>query len=159
MVMLHIKFNGITNAATRYKYFASYLYTWGGVKRQLIQNIVMLHIKLKRIEDPTPTPNHDPRFWGLPAHGHVAYQFKWNHECSNKYFARRPSLHRLWGLGQKATFLEHGHVANKNKGNQRPHRPTLSPSTILGNKRLKFNCFRTWRTHIKLKGITNAATW
>ena len=48
------------------------MYTGDGVKRQLIQNIVTLHIKLKRIADPTPI--HDPRFWGLSAHGHVAYQ-------------------------------------------------------------------------------------
>ena len=71
---------------------------WGQyVKIQLFQNIVMLHIKLKRITkrsnmvanvlpaDPPP-PRGD---WVSKSklffseHGHIAYQIKENHKCSN----------------------------------------------------------------------------
>ena len=56
--MLHIKLKGITNAAARLQIFCSQTPTptrpWGWdqqVKIQLFQNMVMLHIKLKRIKN------------------------------------------------------------------------------------------------------------
>ena len=68
---------------------------WGGISSSLVQNMVMLHINLKRITNaatwkqifyssPPPPP---PQTLGMrsigPEHAHVSYQFKENHECSN----------------------------------------------------------------------------
>ena len=46
-------------------------------------------------------------------HGHVAYQFKENHECSNMVtnIAHRPPYLGMGSVVQKSTFSEHGHVA------------------------------------------------
>ena len=72
---------------------------WGQmVKIQLFQNMVILHIK-KRIpnvaswyqiiclQSPPPPPPPGDRVnrskFNFPEHGHVAYQIKENHECSN----------------------------------------------------------------------------
>ena len=42
-------------------------------------------------------------------HGHVEYQIKWNHECSNMS-ARILSLHTPSVKGQNIFFSESGHV-------------------------------------------------
>ena len=53
-------------------------------------------------------------------HGHVAYQIKWNHECSNMV---ANDLHALppdpgvGSKGQNSTLAEQGHVAYQIKGN------------------------------------------
>ena len=55
----------------------------------------------------------------LSEQGHVAYQIKGNHDCSNMvstYFAcRSPSPPKknigIGSIGQNTTFSEHGHVA------------------------------------------------
>ena len=73
-------------------------------------------------------------------------------------------------IGQKSSFTEHGHVAFQTKGNQEcshmvahilPTDPTKPPSTETGDgiKNSKFNFFQNmFLLHIKLKGITDAAT-
>ena len=104
MVMLHIKFNGITNAVD-IKYFA-------------------------RIRTPPWTLG-----WGqnssFTEHGHVAYQIKGNHECSNMVANILPehphtppppphthtSTRGFGSKGQKSTISEYGHVAYQFKGN------------------------------------------
>ena len=56
-------------------------------------------------------------------HGHVAYQIKENHRCSNMIANISPSdPHPTLGLGSKgqnSTFSEHGHVAYQIKGNHK----------------------------------------
>ena len=106
----------------------------GGLKIQLFQNTVMLHIKLKGITNAAAwlqkfcpqTPTH-PLTLGLGSigqnstfseHGHVAYQIKSNHEMQQygcKYFARRSPL----TLGVKSpTFSEEWHGKCCDKGYQ-----------------------------------------
>ena len=56
----------------------------------------------------------------LSEHGHVAYQIKGNHECSNmvaNILPADPSDPRVGSIGQNSTFSEHGHVAYQIKGN------------------------------------------
>ena len=69
-------------------------------------------------------------------------------------------------IGQNSTFSEYGHVAYQIKGNHKKQqygsnffarRP--NPTPTLGVKRSKINFFRAMSSYIKLKGITNAATW
>ena len=87
------------------------------------QNMVMLHIKLKtnqvyRYMQSTPPPC-DLREWvsntTFSEHGHVAYENKENHECSDLVAIILPlTPHRTLGMGsvgQNSTFSEHGHVA------------------------------------------------
>ena len=58
-----------------------------------------------------------------PWDGHVAYQIKGNHECSQMIANILPTESHLlpwgWGqtFGQNSTFPEHGHVAYQIKGN------------------------------------------
>ena len=69
-------------------------------------------------------------------------------------------------VGQNLTFSEHGHVANQIKVNREmqqhdskffARRPP--PTTTLGNG-VKIQLFQNnVLMHIKLKGITNPATW
>ena len=54
-------------------------------------------------------------------HGHVAYQTKWNHECSNmvaniSYLEITPTL-EVGSKSQISTFSEHDHIAYQIKGN------------------------------------------
>ena len=57
-------------------------------------------------------------------HGHVAYQIKWNHKCSNMVAnilpaadpLPHPTLEMRW-KGQNSALSEHGHVANPIKWN------------------------------------------
>ena len=95
-------------------------------------------------------------------HGHVAYQIKEKHKCSN-VIANKPSdpLHpkTLWmgSVGQNLTFSEHGYVTYQIKENQEctnmvanilpadPLPPPPPPDPRDG-------------VRIKLKRITNAAT-
>ena len=106
-------------------------------------------------------------------HGHVTYQIKENQKCSNTVATIFPA-HPLPpdpGNGanmSKFTFSEHGHVAYQIKGNHsmqqhgskyfaRRPLPTLStrPLTLF-----KIQLFQNKvMLHIKLKRITNAATW
>ena len=57
-------------------------------------------------------------------HGHVAYQVKENHECSNMVANILPAdplpPHDLGGsMGQISASSEHGHVAYQSKGNSK----------------------------------------
>ena len=50
----------------------------------------------------------------LPKHGHVAYQIKENHKCSNMVANVLPADTPTLGMGlmgQNSTFSEHSHVA------------------------------------------------
>ena len=114
------------------KYFARRPQPWGcgqKVKIQLFQNTVMLHITLKGITNATtwqqifcPQTSTHPPTLGVTSkcqlfseHGHVAYQIKGNHKCSNmvaKIFSRQT--------------------------------PPLRPDPGGGAKGSKFNFFRTW---------------
>ena len=69
-------------------------------------------------------------------HGHVAYQIKENHECSNMVANILPAdppppTLGMGSIGQNSTFSEHGHVAYQIKGNhemqQRCSRPPPPP--------------------------------
>ena len=54
-------------------------------------------------------------------HGHVAYQIKQNHECSNMVANILPTDTPTLGMGsvgKNSTFSEHGHVAYQIEGNQ-----------------------------------------
>ena len=112
-------------------------WNWGQqVKSQLFHNMVMLHINLKGITNATTksqifclqTPQ-TPLWLGskgqnstFSEHGHVAYQIKWNHDCSNMVANILPTdppppMTLGDGLkGQNSTFAEHGHVAYQTKG-------------------------------------------
>ena len=67
------------------------------------------------------------RTWSccISEHGHLAYQIKENHECSNMVANilladHIPSPTLVMGLvGQNSTFLEHGHLAYQNKENHK----------------------------------------
>ena len=88
--------------------------------------------------------------------------------CS-KYFAHRPPPHRrapdpMETKAQNSTFSEHGHVAYQTKGNLKFSnrianilQTTLPPDPWGGIKILLFQNMVI--RHIKIKGITNAATW
>ena len=55
----------------------------------------------------------------LPEHGHIAYQIKGNHKCSNLVANSLPGDSLPLPLGPKcqtSLFLEHGHVAYQIKG-------------------------------------------
>ena len=102
-------------------------------------------------------------------HGHVAYQIKENHECSNTLADILPTdLPLPWGLvhRSKSHFAEHGHVAyqiNGNHGLQQhgskcfARRP--SPTTLEdGVKRPNIQLFQNMiMLHIKLKGIAKCS--
>ena len=66
--------------------------------------------------------------------------------------------------GQNSTFSENDHVADQIKGNHKCSNmvantlPDDPPPPTLGFKGSKFNLFSTCMLHIKLKGITHAAT-
>ena len=71
---------------------------------------------------PPPPPTKRSNFH-FSEHGHVAYQIKGNHECSNKLayilsFPQSPTPTLGMGsIGQKSTFSGHGHVVYQIKGN------------------------------------------
>ena len=127
IVMLHIKFKRITNAATCSNDLPGCHH---GVKIQLFQNMVMLHIKLKGMTNAATwwqifclqTPTIHTRPWGevkrsnfnFSENSHLSYQMKWNHKCSNMvgFFSPRDT-------------------------------PLHIPASTLGVKRSKFNFFKT----------------
>ena len=75
MVMLHMKLNRVTKAATC-KYFGRRSPLPDSVvKCQLVQNMAVLHIKLKGI---TNAAAMWQIFYPQTPHGHVAYQIKGN---------------------------------------------------------------------------------
>ena len=96
-------------------------------KKKLFQNMVLLHIKLKRITNaasrlqipPRPTFGSKGQNSTFSEYGHVEYQIKWDHECSNMVAiilpADPPSTQGVKRLNP--TFSEHGHVAYQIKGN------------------------------------------
>ena len=105
----------------------------------------------------------------LSENGHVAYQIKRNHRCSNIAANILPVYShpcpRPWGSkGQISTFSEHGHVACQIKRNHECSNIVAnillaeppSPPPPLG---IKIHPFQNMVTlHIKLKGIKYAAT-
>ena len=103
-------------------------------------------------------------------HGHVAYQIKENHECSNMEanisFADTPTM-GMGPIGKHSPFSEHGHIEYQFKGNQKMQQQHGSKyfawrrlPYVDGVSRSKSNFFRTWSCCIsKFKRIMNAATW
>ena len=88
----------------------------------------------------------------------------------SKYFAWCHPLHpltlRIGSKGRILTFSEHGHVAYQIKGNQVCSTmvanilPTVPDLTLgVGSKGQNSTFSYIVMLHIKLKGITNAATW
>ena len=107
-------------------------------------------------------------------HGHVAYQIKENHECSNmvpNILLEDTLTLRMGQKGQNLPFSEHGHIEYQFKGNQKMQQQgskylpgdayPLAPTTLgMGSEGQNSIFFRTWSCCIsKLKRITNAATW
>ena len=116
MDMLHIKLKKITNAATWYQIFCA-------------QTPIPLTLRMGSVGQNSP----------LSEHGHVAYQIKENHECSNMVrnilLTDSPTL-GMGPIGQNLPFSEHGHIEYQFKGNQKmqqqgskylPEMPTPSP--------------------------------
>ena len=150
------------------------------VKIQLFQNMFLLHIKLNGIVKcsnmvayalPADFPPLLARPWRskgqiqLSKHGHVAYQIKSNHKCSNMVAfilppdPPPPPLHdtpptqppppppRTMGpKGQNSTFSEHGNVAYQIGGDHVCSKmvATIFSAELPHPNPLKFNCFRTW---------------
>ena len=97
MVMLHIKLNGITIAATWHIF--------------CLQTPLTLGVGLK-VQNST-----------FSEQSHVDYQIKGNHKCSIMVAiilpayppplppAIPPTPHQPWGWGQNSSFSEHGHIA------------------------------------------------
>ena len=143
MVMLHIKLKGITNAATWYQIFCPQTPDpGGGVKIQNFQNMVMLFIKLKGMQQHSvrrPPPPH--------THTHILTQ--------------TPTT--LGSKSQNSTFSEHGHVAYQIKGNHEcsmvKNILTADPGLWGWGQKVTIQLMQNKvMLHIKLKGITNAAT-
>ena len=100
-------------------------------------------------------------------HGHVAYQIKENHKCSNMVANILPADPQTLGMrsvGQNSTFSGHGHVAYQIKDNHECFNivsnilPTDPPPLGWGQK-VKIQLYQNMvLLHIKLKGIMNAVT-
>ena len=88
-------------------------------------------------------------------------------------FPRRPLSSTpplgMGSVGQNSTFSEHGHVTYHIKGNHRiqqhgskyfAHTPSPSPWPCCWGQKVKIQLFQNMiMLHIKLKRITNVATW
>ena len=125
--MLHIKLKKITNAAIWYQIFCA-------------QTPIPLTLRMGSVGQNSP----------LSEHGHVAYQIKENHECSNMVpnilLADSPTL-GMGPIGQNLPFSEHGHIEFQLKGNQKmqqqgskylpeiayPFAPTLGMGSVRQN--------------------------
>ena len=98
------------------------------------------------------------KFKFLKKLGHVVYQIKWNHECSNVVASilppeSHPLTQGIGSKGQLSSFPE-CHVAYQIKGNQVcsnmvanifSRRPPPTPLPLGDRvKRSNFNFFRTW---------------
>ena len=121
----------------------------------MVANIYILHTDI-------PLPPSPWRMWSksqqsfISEHGHVAYQLKNNQECSNMVaiiFTRRPPNLRMGSIYQNFFFSEHGNVVSSRYFACR-HAPT---DTGLGQTSTFFQNMAM--LHIKLKAITNVATW
>ena len=119
----------------------------GGVKRSKLNFVRTCSISNKRelrrqqhgskyfahrppTRPPTPPPPLDPgdgvsrSYFYFFRKGHVAYQIKENHECSNMAANKLPPdplppfpTLGMGSVGQNSTYLEHGHVAYQIKEN------------------------------------------
>ena len=128
----------------------------------------------------SPTLGMGPIGQNLPfsEHGHIEYQFRGNQkmqEQGSKYlpgdvYPLAPTL-GMRSVGQTSTFSEHGHVAYQNLRESRmqqrgsnyfARRPPIPPTPrpCRWDQYVK-NLFFQYMAmlHIKLKRITNAATW
>ena len=143
MVMLHIKLKGMMHTAT-----------WNMVANIFpVDTPADLGVKSK---DQNAT---------FSEYGQVANQIKGN---MVEIIYPQTSLPRPWGRGQNPTFSEHGHVAYQIKLNHECSNmvatslpaTALSPSPQPFGAVSKFNFFLNMvKLHIKLKGMTHAATW
>ena len=104
-------------------------------------------------------------------HSHVAYQIEWNHKRSNMVAnilpANPPADPRVGSKGQNIFFSEHDNVAYQIKENHGcsnmvanilpvdPH-----PRPLGWGQKVRIQLFQNMvMLHIKLNGISNAATW
>ena len=100
-------------------------------------------------------------------HVHVAYQIKWNHKCSNmvaKILPADPPTLGVGSKGQNSTYSDHGHVAYQIKCHKCSNMvakilPADPPTLGVGSKGQNLTFSEHTMLHIKLNGITNAATW
>ena len=70
--------------------------------------------------DSTPSPHPGGQNSTFSEHGHVAYQIKGNHKCSNmlaNILPADPLDPGVWSKGHNTNFSEHGHFAYQVKGN------------------------------------------
>ena len=135
--MLHIKFKRITIAATRYQIFSCI--------------------------PPTLGMGSIGQSSTFSVHGHVAYQVKRNHECTNKVATILPAdtynpyppppppppppTLGIRSIGQNSTFSDHGHLVYQIKWNQEIKQHGCADPPPLPDLRVKwskFNFFRTW---------------
>ena len=106
-------------------------------------------------------------------HGHVAYQIKENHECSNmvpnNLLADTLTL-GMGQIGQNLPFFQNMVTLNINLKEIRkcsskvanicPEMPTPLPRPWGWGQKVKIQLFQNMvMLHIKIKIITNAATW
>ena len=140
MVMLHIKLNGITGAATC----------------NMVANIMPT--------DPPPPWGSKGCNSTFSEHGHIAYKIKGNHKCSNMVAnilpaapppSPDPRVKRL-----NLTFAEHDHVAYQIKGNREYSNmeANILPAAPLSPQKVKIQLFQNM-VILHIKVITNAATW
>ena len=98
-------------------------------------------------------------------HGHVAYQIKWNHECSNMkaYISRRPPPHRPRGWVKIQLLLNNLHLKLNGFTNAAILYQIFclqTPSTLgVGGQKVKIQLFQSMvMLHIKVNGVANAVT-
>ena len=114
--------------------------------------------------DPPPDPGAGSigQFSTFSEHGHVAYQIKGDHKCSNT--DPPPTLKE----GSKFNFFRIWSccISNKRLSQMQLHcskyfvgRPHPTPPTPTLGEGSKFIFQNTVTLHIKLKGMTRAATW
>ena len=133
-------------------------------KIKLFQNIVMLHIKLKGITgaatcnmvanimptDPPHPGGQKVKNSTFSEHGHIAYNIKGNHKCSNMVANILPAApHPSPDPRVKRsnlTFAEHDHVAYQIKGNPECSSMVANnlPAAPLYPQKVKIQLFRTW---------------
>ena len=100
-------------------------------------------------------------------HGHVAYQIKWNHECRNMVANILPADLPPTILGiKRSKFNFFRSISNLRDSRMQQHdskyfAPSPTPPDPGGwGQKVSIQLFQNMvMLHIRLKGITNAATW
>ena len=122
---------------------------------------------------PHPPRGQNAKIQLFQEHGHIAYLIIGNRECSNMVANILPAAHppRPWGQKVKFNFFRTWSccISNKRESLMQPHGskyfahtppPTPIPLTLGVGSKGKNSFFHNMAMlHIKLKEITNAATW